>query len=434
MKIKVIDKYIIQELLKVFFISVGALTMVLYLDKFLFMAEMIVNRGVSFLEMCRIMLYISPSFLALTIPMSVLVASVVTFNQFSAYNELIAMKACHLSFLRTMRPVLVFSLFTYIFAASIMIYALPWGNLAYKQVIFDIIKNRASIDIKPNVFNYDFKDLVFLTKEREGQSRLKEVFLADSTNSKMPKIIIAKYGIIRPDSGSLKIKLELKNGTIHELSKTRSDYQTINFDTYELTLNLPDTAKLENQAMVGNRELSPTLLLKQIDEFKKKGLPTRGAQVELSKKFSIPFTCLLFGLLGAPLGIHSSRSGKSGSFAMCVMVILLYYIGLIFMQNMGKAGEIEPYSSVWIPNIILIVVITYTSYKMQKDLPFKLSEWIADRIIILYKLFKIIFSKLILPSQDKNIRPLKIGRNKKILNESTKKLLREKIKILKQKK
>ena len=159
MKIKIIDKYIIQELAKVFIISVGALTMVLYLDKFLFMAEMIVNRGVTFLEMCSIMLYISPSFLALTIPMSVLVASVVTFNQFSAHNEWTAMKACHLSFLQTMRPVLIFSIFTYILASIIMIYALPWGNLSYKKVIYDIIKNRASIDIKPNVFNYDFNNL-----------------------------------------------------------------------------------------------------------------------------------------------------------------------------------------------------------------------------------------------------------------------------------
>ena len=142
MTIKIIDKYIIQELAKIFVISVGALTMVLYLDKFLFIAEMIVNRGVTFLEMCRIMLYISPSFLALTIPMSVLVASVVTFNQFSAHNEWTAMKACHLSFLQTMQPVLIFSVFTYILASTIMIYAVPWGNLAYKQVIYDIIKNR----------------------------------------------------------------------------------------------------------------------------------------------------------------------------------------------------------------------------------------------------------------------------------------------------
>ena len=148
MNFNIIDKYIIKELIKVFLISTGALTMVLYLDKFLFMAEMIVNRGVSFLEMCKIMLYISPSFLALTVPMGVLVASVVTFNQFSSNNEWIAMKACHLSFLHTMKPVIAFSAITYILASSIMIYALPSGNIAYKLIIYDIIKNRASIDIK----------------------------------------------------------------------------------------------------------------------------------------------------------------------------------------------------------------------------------------------------------------------------------------------
>jgi lipopolysaccharide export system permease protein len=431
MKIKIIDKYIIQELAKVFIISVGALTMVLYLDKFLFMAEMIVNRGVTFLEMCRIMFYISPSFLALTVPISVLVASVVTFNQFSAYNEWTAMKACHLSFLQTMRPVLIFSIFTYILAGTIIIYALPWGNLSYKQVIYDIIKNRASIDIKPNVFNYDFKNLVLLTKKREGQSHFIGIFIADSSHPKTTKIITANQAFIRTDSKSLKIKLELKNGTIHEMSKTRSNYQTINFDTYELNLSLPDTERLEKEAMVGNRELSLTQLLKQIDEFNKNGLPTHGIKVELSKKFSIPFTCLLFGLLGAPLGIHSSRSGKSGSFAMCISVILLYYVGLIFMQNMGRAGEVEPYSSVWIPNIILLAVIIYTSYKMQKDLPFRLTGWVANRAMMCYEIFMNISSKLLPSSHHQDIKPLRYGRNRQTLNETTKKILQEKMRNLK---
>jgi len=248
----------------------------------------------------------------------------------------------------------------------------------------------------------------------------------------MPKIITASQGLILPDSEALKIQLELKNGTIHELSNTRNDYQTINFDVYELTLSLPDTERLEKEAMVGNRELSIVQLLNQIEEFKQKGLPTRGVKVELSKKFSIPFTCLLFGMLGPPLGIHSGRSGKSGGFAMCVLVILVYYMGLIFMQNMGRAGEVEPYSSVWIPNVILLVIVTYTSYKMQKDLPFKITGWMTDRAIISYKLFKNIYLKLFLPSRSQDIKPLQYGRNRKALDKATKKIMQEKMHKLKQ--
>ena len=431
MLIKIIDGYIIKELAKIFFITVASLTTVLYLDKFLFMAEMIVNRGVSVVEMLRIMLYISPSFLALTVPISVLVASVATFNQFSASNEWTAMKTCHLSFLQTMRPVLIFSVFTYLLAGSIMIYALPWGNLAYKQLIYDIIKNRVNIEIKPNVFNYDLKNLVIFVKGQDGPFRLTDVFIADSTQSKLPRIITANQALILPKLGSLKLQLELKNGTIHELGATQNEYQTINFDMYELNLNLPNTDRLEREAMLGNRELSISQLLQQIKDFKIKGLPTDATKVELSKKFAIPFTCLLFGLLGAPLGIHSSRSGKSGSFAISVLIILLYYIGLIFVQNMGKVGKIEPYSSVWIPNFIVLGVIIYTSYRMQKDLPFQLIGWFIDRTVTTYEIFKNIFTKVLPSSDRKRITPLKYGPNRQALDQSTRKIMREKIKKLK---
>ena len=401
MSINIIDRYILRELIKIFLITVGALTTVLYLDKFLFIAENIVNRGVSILEVFLIMIYISPSYLALTVPISVLVASVATFNQFSASNEWVAMKSCHLSFMQTMRPVLIFSIFTYIVAVIIVVYALPWGNYAYKQKTYEIIKNRADINIKPNVLNYDFKDLVILAKKREKKFQFRDILLADTTQSKSPKIITANKAIILPNIESLKIRLELTSGTIHELGDKLSEYQTINFDTYELNLSLPDTAQLEKEALVGHRELSINLLLKQIKDFEKKGLPTFAAKVELSKKFAIPFTCLLFGLLGAPLGIHSSRGGKSGSFATSIMVILLYYMGLIFAQNMGKSGQVEPYSSIWVPNIIIFCIIVYTSYKMQKDLPFNFINRIVDNVSITHKLLSSFYLKL-LPHTDNN--------------------------------
>ena len=181
--------------------------MLMFLDKFLFLAEMIINRGVSVLEVVRIMTYISPAFLALTIPMSVLIASVVTFNQFSAYNEWVAMKACNMSFLRLMKSVMIFSVFGYLLANIVMFYALPWGNLSYKKLIYDIIQNRATLDIKPNVFNRDFKNLVLFTRDKKADSTLKHIFIADTTSPETPKIITADEGLIIPNPKILKIHL-----------------------------------------------------------------------------------------------------------------------------------------------------------------------------------------------------------------------------------
>lgn len=395
---KTIDKYIFKELFKLFIISTGALTTVLYLDKFLFMAEMIVNRGVSSLELALMMAYISPAFLALTIPMGVLFSSVVTFNQLSVNNEWIAMKACNWSFLELMKPVACFALMAYILANIVMFWALPWGNQSYKILIYDIIKNRANVDIKPNIFNKDFKDLILLVKDRNQSSLLKGVFIADTSNTESPQIITSDEGVIYSNPKTLKIQLKLNKGTIHELSKERGNYQTLNFDRYDITLNLPGTEKVEHtkigkKALVGNKELSLEKIKERIIELKKKGLPTAGAEVEISKKFSLPFTCLLFAFFGAPLGVKSSRSGKSGSFGITVLVILLYYISLIMTQNLGRIGQLHSYISVWIPNMVLLILVIYSSYKMQKEIPFKALERINDLLMASYESFNGLFKK-----------------------------------------
>jgi lipopolysaccharide export system permease protein len=389
----IIDKYIFKELLKIFVISTGALTTILYLDKFLFMAEMIVNRGTSLTEMVMMMAYISPAFLALTIPMSVLLSSVVTFNQFSANNEWIAMKACNWSFLQLMKPVSCFAVMAYFLANIIMFWALPWGNQSYKLLIYDIIKNRANIEMKPGIFNKDFKNLILLVKERSQDSKLQGVFIADTSHVGSPQIITSNEGVIYSNPETLKIQLKLTEGTIHELSKDRGNYQILNFDRYDITLSLPETEKLEKKALVGNRELSLEKIRERIEELKKKGLPTSGAEVEISKKFSLPFTCLLFAFFGAPLGVKSSRSGKSGSFGLTVLVILLYYIALIMTQNLGRIGELHAYTSVWIPNFILLILVIYSSYKMQKEKPFKALDKITDLFITLYDYSRGLFKK-----------------------------------------
>jgi lipopolysaccharide export system permease protein len=393
MFLKTINRYIFSELLKIFLISIFAMTMILYLDKFLFLAEMIVNRGVSFIEMVMMMVYISPAFFSITIPMAVLMASVVTFNQFSVNNEWVAMKSCNWSFIELMRPVLFFSLFAYFIANIVMFWALPWGNQSYKVLVYDIIKNRANIDIQPNVFNRDFKNLILLVKEHHKNSQLKGVFIADATNPEAPQIITSETGVIYPNPETLKIQLKLNNGTIHELNNDKGDYQTLNFDRYDINLSLPNTERLEKKALIGNKELSFTKIKDRIKEMKAKGLPTSGPEVELSKKFSIPFTCLLFAILGAPLGIKSSRSGKSGSFGVTVAVIIVYYIGLILTQNLGRIGKIHAYTSVWIPNIILIFVVIYVVYKMQKEIPFKFMEKFIDFLVTIIEFFKNLFKR-----------------------------------------
>ena len=70
-----------------------------------------------------------------------------------------------------------------------------------------------------------------------------------------------------------------------------------------------------------------------------------------------------------------------------------YYVGLILTQNLGRIGEIHSYTSVWIPNFILLVVVIYVIYKMQKELPFKFMEIFIGFLITVFEFCKNLFGK-----------------------------------------
>ncbi len=361
------------------------LTMVMFLDKAMFMTDLILNRGLTIFEVGKMVLYISPIFLSITIPISVLVASVVTFNQFSAENEFVVMKSCGWSFMYLLRPILLFSFLAYITTNIIIFYALPAGNQALKQMIFEIVKTRANIDIKPNVFNRDFDNRVLMIKEKNGANGFKGVFIADSSSKGSTKIILSEQGFILTDPANFRIQLQLRNGSIHDLTKQGEDYQIMKFDRYDLTLDIPGTDQLKKKKILKPREMSVSELRKRIKENENRKWQDDVEKVELSKRFSIPLTCILFGIVGVPLGITSRRSGKSGGFIFAILIILIYYVGLVLMQNFGRSGTINPYFSVWIPNIALLIFTVYVSYKTQKEMPFRTFNKINDLISRLWE-------------------------------------------------
>jgi len=361
------------------------LTMVMFLDKAMFMTDLILNRGLTILEVGQMILYISPIFLSITIPISVLVAAVVTFNQFSAESEFVVMKSCGWSFMYLLRPVLLFSFLAYIATNIIIFYALPVGNQALKQMIFDIVKTRANINIKPNVFNRDFDNMILMVKEKKGPNSFKGVFIADSSFKGSTKIILSEQGSILTDPANLRIQLQLRNGSIHDLAKQGEDYQIMKFDRYDLTLDIPGTDQLKKKQILKPREMSISELQQQIKKNEKREWQDDLAKVELSKRFSIPLTCILFGIIGVPLGITSRRSGKSGGFVYVLLIILMYYVSMVLMQNFGRSGRINPYFSVWIPNIVLLIFAVYIGYKTQREMPFRTFNKINELVSTLWE-------------------------------------------------
>jgi lipopolysaccharide export system permease protein len=75
--------------------------------------------------------------------------------------------------------------------------------------------------------------------------------------------------------------------------------------------------------------------------------------VEIHKKFSIPFSCLIFVLLGAPLAIRSGKKGMTMSISFSIVFFLIYYVFLITGEKLADRRLLEPWLAMWMPNIVL---------------------------------------------------------------------------------
>lgn len=385
---KTIHRYIFLELVKVFSISAIFLTTIFILEQMLYMAQMLANRGITFTEGLLLMAYTCPVFMVLSFPLSVLVAPVTVFNQLCGDNEYVAMKTSGWSFLYLMRPVFLFSILVYIATNFIVFYAVPWGANSFKETIFDIIQNRAHIDIKPKVFNKDFQNLVLYVNDKKDNNKLIDVFVADNSEEGTSKVILAKEGIIISDPKNFKIKIQFRDGTLHDITENGKSYNILSFDRYERYLTIPSVERLKEKLTERQSNISYTELKEKIRKKRSEGTAALGSRTKLSKNFSIPFSCLIFGLTGAALGIKSSRSGKSGGFIVSVIIVALYYITLIFSQNMGTHGLINPTFSVWIPNIWLFILTYYIIWKTVKESPFTFFIRLGDACIDGYEFSK----------------------------------------------
>ena len=79
----------------------------------------------------------------------------------------------------------------------------------------------------------------------------------------------------------------------------------------------------------------------------------RRIKVRIQEKFTLPFACLVFGLIGSSLGSKSNlRSSKSQGFGLSVILILIYYVMSFLSSSFGVKGLLPPIIAAWFPVVI----------------------------------------------------------------------------------
>ena len=363
-RLYIINWYVFRELLGPFLTSVLTFSAFMLMGRALKLSDLLVNKGMGFFDILQLITYIYIPFLGYIIPISLLLCILLALGRLSADNEIIAMKSTGISLYQLVLPVGVFSTFVCFLTILLTFYANPWGFKALKGFTVKALQSLSEVGIPEKVFNDEFQGMLIYVDKSVGQGGgMKGIFIADTRDPTIATTIVAKEAYITSDSEALLLNLRLFDGSIHRAGEVLESYQMGNFKTYDITLDLnaSSISELDYNEM-STAELEETLKTMQpghpeINEIK----------VEYHKKFSIPFACIVFGLLGIPLGIRKVRGGKSYGFIISLLIFLIYYLLLMVGESLGIDGSLPPLLSMWLPNIIMTLLGLYLFFHAARE-------------------------------------------------------------------
>jgi lipopolysaccharide export system permease protein len=380
--------YILKEILPIFLIGIMVFTIILLMDKMLKLIELIVTRGVSLSDILMLLLFLSPSFLVFTIPMSVLLSTLISFGRLSGDSEITAFKASGLSLYQLFLPVCIFSIAAYLLTTVCVFYGLPWGNRGFRTTLYKIAQSKADIEIKERVFNDMFDGLVVYVEKVPIQGeKMEGILIYDERDQEKTNTIFAKEGFLSSNPRSQEVILRLFNGDIHRFDSRANVYQKIKFDAYDLKLELAKAFTAIGKKLK-DKEMSIDEIKGKMEGRKKEGEDITSLNVELHKRYAFPFACIVFGLIGVPLGIQPRRSGRSYGFVFSIFLLLGYYISLTGSEILALRRSIPPYMAGWAPNVIFGTLGIYLLIKTAKESPFKPVIWLIKTLDLIQRKLK----------------------------------------------
>ena len=397
---KILERYILKENFKPFVVSLIVTTFVMLLDKIIDLLNLIIEKHLDILTVVSI-------FLALTIPMAILLASIMSFGRLSVDNELVAFKSCGINIYTLIRPTVMAALLLSVFMVYFNNAILPQTNHMLKNIMIKANYRRPATAIVPGTFN-SMKNYTIYVKERIDDE-LFGILIYNRENTKFPQTISAKRGRIELANGGNSLKAILYNGQIHERDQKNPDKYNIS-EFKKFTLNLPDLGYKMNKEGTdyrGDRELSSNAMQEIVNERKNKieliqteiidiqenideinsneeeaidknelkknynqlnlksdkitslKSDIRKYQVEIHKKYAIAFACVIFVLIGAPIGMMTKTSGVGMSFSVSAIIFLIYYGALTIGEEFADKGVISPFLAMWISNIVFSIIGIY---------------------------------------------------------------------------
>ena len=368
-----INRYIFKEMLPPLGLNLMFFTFVFLISDMLEITNWIVNHGIGISAVLRMIIYSMPDFLIFVVPMSVMLAILLTFLRMSGDNEIIALKSGGLSFYGLMPSALLICFLGAVLTGYMTIYGVPWGRSSMEKLTEQIAASNPDIGLKEKTFNDDFDDMIFyVNKIDQKDNMLIGVFIEDRRRPDMLVTVIATKGRLLSDPEKHQHHLRLFDGTIHRTNLQDGSVSSIHFNTYTSSFGPQDTASDKKKKRKHQKAMSLGELLHFTQTSTAKDEVYYKALLELHRKFSLPISCFTLGLIALPLGVQSRSTKRTFGLIVGLFLFLFYYLLLTAGKILGESGKLEPVFGMWLPNAVTAAVALYLILQTASERTIKL--------------------------------------------------------------
>ncbi len=383
---RILTRYVLSELLKVFLISLTGLTTLLVV---VVMIQEALKEDLPLAQTLQIIPYALPESLRMTVPVTLLLACTTVYSRMSGANEVVAAKALGISPMILFWPALGLAAALSLVTVWLNDVAVSWGRAGMQQVAVDSVGDIIYSVLRAQ-HRYSSPLVAINDKGVDGRRLLRPTDSVQGRGNSPGVTIIADWAELQSDNTEGMLKMFLHKGTIDMAGKVTGQFP----DTYEQDIPLVDASRANN---VGSRPPSwlamrviPGEVVKQQAKIARcdqemavqaayemlcgdfdqltgpkweDNFAERSAEqgllyrllTEPHRRWSAGFSCLCFAWVGVPIAIRLRNRDFLTSFFLCFLPILVVYYPLLMFGVHGTKGGTIPPCSVWVGNVLLAI-------------------------------------------------------------------------------
>lgn len=351
-KMTILDKYILRQVIEMFIMGVFVFTSIIFAsDTFITLIKQISLYGIPFKVALMIIILNLPSVFVMTIPMGVLLATVMTLNRLSLASEITVMRSCGIGLNRIAKPIFIFAAVMCLASFFINETIVPVTTKQSKDLALWALGQKNIPEGKQN----------FIFKELTNGGTLKRLFYVGNCKDKVLhnitvldmskedtiQVLQAKDGATSPSGW------EFNRGAIYTVAQEGKILNTTFFENSTAQFGI-DLSKELNQNVA--KEHNFVSLVKYIMQNNANLEKERNLYlIELYDKIALPITTIVLVLLGVPLAITPPRVRYNRGFLFSIIIIFTYYLIRALSISFGEAGSLSPFFAAWMANIILTI-------------------------------------------------------------------------------